>query len=56
MRHSLVLLALLGGPAFAAGRGDIGTTTAPFLKLAPDPRAAGMGEAFAAVAEEASAV
>ena len=43
-------------PSVAAGRGDVGTTTAPFLKLAPDPRAAGMGEAFAAVADEASAV
>src|ERR1041385_602621 len=56
MRLAL-LCTLLGwaAPLMAAGKGSIGTTTAPFLKLAPDPRAAGMGEAFAATAEEASA-
>jgi hypothetical protein len=43
--------------AFAAFNGDaVGTSGAGFLKLGPDARAAGMGEAFLAVSEEASAV
>lgn len=42
--------------ALAAGNSDIGTTAAPLLKLPPDPRAAAMGEAFVAAADEASAV
>jgi len=61
MRTLFLMLALsavegLAPPASAAGKADVGTTTAPFLKLAPDPRAAAMGEAFTAGADEASAI
>lgn len=51
------LLLALGAPAFAAfGGADKGTSGAQFLKLGVGARALGMGEAHAAVADDASAL
>lgn len=55
---TLVIPALLAAaPAAAAFSSSAkGTTAAPFLTLIPGARAAGMGEAFTAVADDASAL
>lgn len=45
-----------GEPAAAFGRGDKGTSSAQFLKIAPGARPAGMGEAFAGVADDLHAI
>ncbi|MDE2039462.1 MAG: PorV/PorQ family protein [Elusimicrobia bacterium] len=50
------LLGALPRPAAGFGSGDIGTSGAQFLKLAPSARPAGMAEAFAAVADDVDAV
>src|ERR1035437_432241 len=42
--------------AVSALRADQGTTSASFLKLAVGPRAIGMGEAFAGVADDVNAL
>ena len=39
-----------------AGRSEVGTSGAVFLKIAPGARPAGMGEAFAGVANDANAI
>lgn len=48
-------LLLAAAEASAFGRGDKGSSGAQFLKLAPGARAAAMGEAFSAVADDAYA-
>jgi hypothetical protein len=48
-------LLLAAADASAFGRGEKGTSGAQFLKLAPGARAAAMGEAFSAVADDAFA-
>ncbi|MFA5140018.1 MAG: PorV/PorQ family protein [Elusimicrobiota bacterium] len=50
-----LLLLLTAADASGFGRGDKGTSGAQFLKLAPGARAAAMGEAFSAVADDAFA-
>jgi hypothetical protein len=54
----IVLLGLAGAVrhAHAFGRGDKGTSGAQFLKLPPGARAAAMGEAFTAIADDVYAV
>lgn len=53
----LVLVLLPTPPSFAAfNSGSRGTTTANFLKLGVGARAVGMGEAYAAAADDASAL
>lgn len=55
----LIIAALCAGTAAQAhafGKGDKGTSGAPFLKLAPGARAVGMGEAFGGVADDVHAV
>lgn len=55
---SLALFLALGGAAPAAGygRGDKGRSGAQLLKIGPGARPAGMGEAFAAVADDVHAI
>lgn len=57
--RGVLAAALLAAPAsaFAAfGASDVGTTTAQFLQLGVGARAVGMGQAFSAVADDASAM
>src|SRR5262245_37558041 len=51
---ALALLAALGAPALAAGKA--GTSGAAFLKIAPGARAAALGEAYTALADDSSAI
>jgi len=55
---SLLILAvfLTAGSGSALGQAKVGTTGAQFLEIGVSPRAMGMGEAFAAVVNDASAV
>jgi hypothetical protein len=55
---SLLALAVLltAGSESVLGQAKVGTTGAQFLELGVSPRAMGMGEAFAAVVNDASAV
>lgn len=50
------LSALAAGQARAFGTGDKGTSGAQFLKIGPGARPAGMGEAFAGVADDIHSV
>jgi hypothetical protein len=53
---AISLAALAGSTAAAFGVSDKGTSGAQFLKIAPSARPAGMGEAFAGVADDISAL
>ncbi len=55
-RRLALLLILLAWPSGALALSGSGTTAATFLKIAVGPRAAAMGEAYAAAAEDATAV
>lgn len=50
------LLFPFSSASFAAGSADKGTSSGQFLKLGAGARATGMGEAYSAVADEASAI
>ena len=50
----LIVLALILG-LHSASRADVSAATCLFLRIAPGARAAGMGESFAAVADDATA-
>lgn len=50
----VLMLVLVTQPAFAQSK--VGTTAAPFLGIGVSPRAIGMGGAFVAVADDASAL
>lgn len=57
MHHTIVAVAIIGALLPAAARaGDPGSSGALFLRLGLGARASGMGEAFTAVAEDASAI
>lgn len=51
---SLMVLALILG-SHSASKADVSAATCLFLRIAPGARAAGMGESFAAVADDATA-
>jgi len=53
---ALVVLVLLPATSFCGGFSKVGTSVAQFLKIGVGSRAAGMGEAFAAVANDVSAL
>jgi outer membrane protein OmpA-like peptidoglycan-associated protein len=54
---SLILVAVLSWPASAmAGDESVGTTSANFLKIPPEARAAAMGEAFVALSDDESSL
>lgn len=52
----LIVLALLIIPALAWGQAKTGTSGVQFLELGPSARAVGMGNAFLAIADDASAI
>ncbi len=59
MNRAVCVLALVGvmlSPLSAAGRRDVGTSGAQFLKLGVNARAIAMGEAYSAVADGADAI
>jgi hypothetical protein len=60
MRHALLAVLLAGAPLAARGAGfgskSAGTSAAPFLTFGADARAAGMGSAVGAAADDATAV
>ncbi len=47
---------ILASPSWLLAKGKAGATGAAFLKIAPGARAAALGEAFTAVADDASAI
>lgn len=51
----LTILYLLSSAAFA-GRSDVGTSGAVFLKIAPGARPAAMGEAFSAIGDDVNSI
>ena len=52
----LLILLSLSPPAWGYGRKSVGTTGAQFLKLSPNARAIGMGEAFSAVTDGSESI
>lgn len=53
---ALALLVAIGGPAGAVNFSKVGTAGAQFLKIGAGARAVGMGEAFTAVVDDATAM
>jgi len=53
---ALAVLVALGGPAGAVNFSKVGTAGAQFLKIGAGARAVGMGEAFTAVVDDATAM
>jgi long-subunit fatty acid transport protein len=53
---ALAVLVAIGGPAWAVNFSKVGTAGAQFLKIGAGARAVGMGEAFTAVVDDATAM
>ena len=56
MKYIGIMITLLAGACFGASTSDIGTDAGVFLRMGAGARAAGMGDTYSAVCDDASAV